>query len=61
MEKLNKQYDWGLKVNKLMDDLLLNSKKNNMLINGNNNINYTHYNYNYINKKNNQDDFVDKI
>ena len=66
MKKLNKQYDWGLKVNKFMDDLLLNTKKYNMTINdynyNNNNKNDTHYNYNnFTNKKNNPDDFVDKI
>lgn len=62
MKKLNKQYDWGLKVNKFMDDLLLNTKKNDMLNNDKNNNNDTHYNYNnFINKKNNPDDFVDKI
>ena len=59
MKKLNKQYDSGMKANKIMDDLLLNSKKKAMfykyLKNQNNNFN------DYINKKLNPDDLVDKI
>ena len=59
MKKLNKQYDSGMKANKLMDDLLLNSKKKSMfykyLKNNNNNF------HEFINKKLNPDDFVDKI
>lgn len=59
MKKLNKQYDSGMKANKIMDDLLLNSKKKEMfykyLKNQNNNFN------DYINKKLNPDDLVDKI
>ena len=59
MKKLNKQYDSGMKANKIMDDLLLNSKKKAMfykyLKNQNNNFN------DFINKKLNPDDLVDKI
>ena len=59
MKKLNKQYDSGMKANKIMDDLLLNSKKKAMfykyLKNQNNN-----FNDNII-KKLNPDDLVDKI
>ena len=59
MKKLNKQYDSGMKANKIMDDILLNSKKKAMfykyLKNQNNNFN------DYINKKLNPDDLVDKI
>lgn len=59
MKKLNKQYDSGMKANKIMDDLLLNSKKKAMfykyLKNQNNNF------QEYINKKLNPDDLVDKI
>lgn len=59
MGKLNKQYDWGLKVNKFMDDILHNSKKKEMIVeelkNKNDLVNEI------INKKYNQDDFVDKI
>ena len=59
MKKLNKQYDSGMKANKLMDDLLLNSKKKSMLYKylKNNNNNF----HEFINKKLNPDDFVDKI
>ena len=59
MKKLNKQYDSGMKANKIMDDLLLNSKKKAMfykhLKNQNNNF------HEFINKKLNPDDLVDKI
>ena len=59
MKKLNKQYDSGMKANKIMDDLLLNSKKKAMfykyLKNQNNNF------QEFINKKLNPDDLVDKI
>ena len=59
MKKLNKQYDSGMKANKIMDDLLLNSKKKEMfykyLKNQNNNF------HEFINKKLNPDDLVDKI
>ena len=59
MKKLNKQYDSGMKANKIMDDLLLNSKKKTMfykyLKNQNNNF------QEFINKKLNPDDLVDKI
>ena len=59
MKKLNKQYDSGMKANKIMDDLLLNSKKKEMfykyLKNQNNNF------QEFINKKLNPDDLVDKI
>ena len=59
MKKLNKQYDSGMKANKIMDDLLLNSKKKAMfykyLKNQNNNF------QEFINKKLDPDDLVDKI
>jgi hypothetical protein len=59
MKKLNKQYDSGMKANKIMDDILLNSKKKAMfykyLKNQNNNF------HEFINKKLNPDDLVDKI
>ena len=58
MGKLNRQYDTGLKVNKLMDDLLLNAKKKEMIFNKIKNKNNMQ---DYIIKKYVQDDFVDKI
>ena len=58
MEKLNKQYDWGMKVNKFMDELLLNSKKKNMVFIDDKNKNNLRE---FINKKINKDILVDKI
>ena len=58
MEKLIKQYDCGLKVNKFMDDIIKNSKKKAMIFKEIKNRNKIHE---IINKKMNQDDLVDKI
>ena len=58
MGKLDKQYNTGLKVNKIMDDILLNSKKKEMLyktMQNNNNI------HEFINKKLEKDDLINKI
>ena len=58
MGKLDKQYNTGLKVNKIMDDILLNSKKKEMFyktMQNNNNINEL------INKKLEKDDLINKI
>ena len=58
MGKLDKQYNTGLKVNKIMDDILLNSKKKEMLyktMQNNNNI------HELINKKLEKDDLINKI
>ena len=57
-DKLNKQYDWGMKANKFMDDLILNSKKKSMMF-----LN-ERYKKNFnelVNKNMNKDPFVDKI
>ena len=58
MEKLNKQYDWGMKVNKFMDNLILNSKKKSMMYLYEKNKNILNE---FINKNMNKDAFVDKI
>ena len=58
MGKLDKQYNTGLKVNKIMDDILLNSKKKEMFyktMQNNNNI------HELINKKLEKDDLINKI
>ena len=57
MEKLNKQYDWGKKVNKFMDELILNSKKKSMMYIHEKNENNSNE---FINKKMNKDILVDK-
>ena len=57
MEKLNKKYDWGKKVNKFMDELILNSKKKSMMYIHEKNENNSNE---FINKKMNKDILVDK-
>ena len=57
MEKLNKQYDWGKKVNKFMDELILNSKKKSMIYIHEKNENNSNE---FIIKKMNKDILVDK-
>ena len=57
-DKLNKQYDWEMKVNKFMDDLILNSKKKSMIyLNERYKKNFNEL----VNKNMNKDPFVDKI
>ena len=57
-DKLNKQYDWGMKANKFMDDLILNSKKKSMIyLNERYKKNFNEL----VNKNMNKDPFVDKI
>ena len=58
MGKLNKIYDSGLRANKIMDDLLLNSKKKSMLYKIIKNQNDFR---DLVNKKLNHDDFLERI
>ena len=58
MKKLNKEYDLGMKVNKFMDDLILNSKKKPIIHISERNKNNLNQ---FINKNMNKDAFVDKI
>ena len=58
MGKLNRQYDSGLRANKFMDDLLLNSKKKSMLYK---NIKNKNNFQELANKKLSHDDFVNRI
>lgn len=60
MGKLNKIYDFGLKTNKFMDDLLQNSKKKAMVFTYNQNAD-NNIIHDLINKKAIQDGFIDKI
>ena len=58
MEKLYKQYNSGLRANKIMNDILLNSKKKDLFyknIQNNNNF------YDFFNKKLEKDDLINKI
>ena len=58
MGKLYKQYNSGLRANKIMNDILLNSKKKELFYkNIQNNYNF----YDFFNKKLKKDDLINKI